>query len=92
MPVCVKPRHIRFRNRQNLLALVGQQHASFLKQLLVAAMQQRFAAERVPPALLARFGAVYVGDSTIIALPPALATAARMTRLISVQCQAMRWN
>ncbi|MHB8575934.1 MAG: IS4 family transposase [Dehalococcoidia bacterium] len=47
--------------------------ATFLQQLLSAAMALRFAAERVPPALLARFEAVYVGDSTIIPLPAALA-------------------
>jgi DDE family transposase len=60
-------------SRQAISQRCSETAATFLQRLLLAAMQLRFAAARVPPALLARFGAVYVGDSTIIALPPALA-------------------
>jgi hypothetical protein len=60
-------------SRQAISQRCTETAATFLKRLLLTAMQLRFAAERVPPTLLARFGAVYVGDSTIIPLPAGLA-------------------
>jgi hypothetical protein len=60
-------------SRQALSQRCTEPAASCLKRVLLAAMQLRFAADRVPPALLARFGAVYVGDSTILPLPAELA-------------------
>jgi hypothetical protein len=60
-------------SRQAISQRCTETAATFLKRLLGTAMHLRFAAERVPPTLLARFGAVYVGDSTIIPLPAGLA-------------------
>src|SRR5947209_5151554 len=60
-------------SRQAIAQRSTEAAATFLQRLLEAAMTQTFAAARVPPALLARFGALTIGDSTIIALPPALA-------------------
>lgn len=61
-------------SRQALSQRCTAAAATFLQQLLTAAMELTFAAPAVALPLLERFPAVCVGDSTIISLPPALAT------------------
>ncbi len=60
-------------SRQALAQRSTEAAATFLQRLLQTAMTVTFAAARVPPPLLDRCGAVTVGDSTQISLPPALA-------------------
>src|SRR3954468_18579984 len=58
---------------QALHQRLGARAARCLQQVLAAALQQVVAAEPTAVPLLARFTAVYIQDSTTIALPDALA-------------------
>jgi hypothetical protein len=58
---------------QGLSDRFDEHAAEFLKQLLGAAVGELICAEPVAIAVLRRFTAVYVDDSTVVALPDALA-------------------